>query len=69
MNAIPSGTAVSASPTLWIRSASSATLSVSTKRTAWAAAVTPSTPRLTATARTPARERTIDGSTRPCVCP
>ena len=63
---MPSGTAVNASPTLWIRSASSATLSVSTKRRAWADATTPSTPKLAATARTPARERTIDGSTRPC---
>jgi hypothetical protein len=36
------------------------------KITACTAAVAPSTPRLIATALTPARERTIEGSTRPC---
>ena len=58
--------AVSASPTLWIRSASSATLSVSTKRRAWTAAAR----REHAEAR---RDRADtcpraddDGSTRPC---
>src|SRR6476646_4151767 len=36
---------------------------------ACAAAVTPSTSSAIATARTPLRERLIDGSTRPCECP
>ena len=68
-NATPSGTAVSASPTLWIRSASRATLPVRTKITACAAAVRPRTTRESATAFRPARERRIERSTRPCECP
>jgi len=54
------------SPALWIKSARRATEPVRTKITACTAAVAPSTPRLIATALTPARERTIEGSTRPC---
>ena len=64
--AMPSGTAVSASPKLWIRSASSATEPDSTKMTAWATAARPSTPSEISTARTPSRDRLIDGSTSPC---
>jgi hypothetical protein len=63
--ATPRGTAVNASPTLCTRSASSATLPLVTRMTAWIAAVAPSTARLIATARTPARLRTIERSTRP----
>ena len=68
-NAAPSGIAVSASPTLWIRSASSATLPVAAKMTACATAVASRTARLADTARTPSRERVIDGSTSPCEWP
>ena len=63
----PSGIAVSASPKLWIRSASSATLPVSAKTSACATAVASSTARLADTARTPSRERLMDSSTSPCV--
>ena len=66
---MPSGTAVSASPALWMRSASRATLPLAAKMIAWSTAVTPSTPRLMATARTPARLRTIERSTSPWLCP
>jgi hypothetical protein len=70
-NATPSGTAVSASPKLWIRSASSATLLVSANTTACAEAVTRSTTRLSDTARRPAFERLIEALTSPwlCLCP
>ena len=63
---MPIGMAVRASPKLWIRSASSATLSVRTNRSVWANAVSPRTARLAPTARSPARERRMLGSKRPC---
>ena len=66
---MPNGIAVRASPPLWIRSASSATDRDSVNTTACSTAVTARIPRLIETARTPARDRTIDGSTLPCVCP
>lgn len=53
---------------MWIRSASRATLFENAKIAACASAVAPSTPRLIPTARSPARERLIDGSTSPCEC-
>ena len=66
---MPSGTAVRASPELWMRSASSATLPETTKIAAWATAVTARTASDSSTARTPARERLIASSTRPCAWP
>jgi len=68
-NAIPSGSAVNASPKLWIRSASSATEFESTKIASCAAAASARIARLAATALTPARDRTIDLSRRPWECP
>src|SRR5215207_1724860 len=67
--AAPSGSAVSASPALWTRSARSATLPERAKTTAWTAAVRPRRTRASATTRTPSRERLIEGSTRPCEWP
>ena len=64
--ATASGMAVSASPMLWMVSASSATDPDARNTTAWTAAVAPSTTRLIATVRTPSRERRIERSTRPC---
>lgn len=64
-NAIPSGIAVRASPKLCTRSASSATDPDATKMTSCAKAATPSTPRLSATALTPSRERMMERSIRP----
>jgi hypothetical protein len=60
-NAIPTGTAVKASPKLCIKSASSAMLSVATKIAAWASAAAESTASEIPTARRPSRERLIDG--------
>jgi hypothetical protein len=65
-NATPSGIAVSASPALWIKSASSATEFENEKTATCAPAVNPRISRLSATAFTPARERRIDRSTSPC---
>src|SRR5687767_1366269 len=66
--AMPSGTAVAASPALWIRSASSATEPEATKtiacRTAVAARIASASP----TARRPSRERLIESWTRPWLC-
>ncbi len=64
--AIPSGTAVRASPTLCMRSARSATEPDRARIAAWIPAVSPRIARLSATVRTPARERAIERSTRPC---
>ena len=50
-----------ASPRLWIRSASSATELVRTKTVAWTSAVRPRSPKLSATARRPARDRRTEG--------
>lgn len=60
MKATPTGTAVRASPVLWIRSASSARLLVATKMTACMSAAAPRAPSETPTARSPARERLIE---------
>ncbi len=68
-NAMPSGIAVSASPKLWIRSASSATEPDNENTTACASAVAPSTASASSTVRTPSRERRIDPWTSPCECP
>ncbi len=68
-NAMPSGTAVSASPKLWIRSASSATDPETAKMAACRAAVRPRTARLIETVRMPARERMMERSTSPCEWP
>ena len=65
-NATPSGNAVAASPKLWIRSASSATDPDRAKISVWTTAAAPSTASETSTARSPARERLTDASTRPC---
>ena len=62
---MPSGIAVSASPTLWIRSANRAIEPDTTNTIACNAAVVPRIARLYDTARTPSRERTIERSTRP----
>ena len=67
--AIASGIAVAASPKLWMRSASSATLPEATKTTSWAIAVAPSTSSARPTARSPSRERLIDSCTRPWLWP
>ena len=64
--AMSRGTAVNASPALWMRSASSATLPLATKMIAWSTAVSPSTPRLMATARTPHCGRSSDRRARGC---
>src|SRR3954454_11138465 len=68
-NAMPSGIAVSASPKLWMRSASSATEPEAAKTAVCASAAIPRTPSEAATARTPSRERLIESSTRPWECP
>ena len=68
-NAIPSGTAVSASPKLWIRSARSATdpdrAKMKSRRTAAAARTVSAID----TVFTPSRERRIERSIRPCEWP
>src|SRR3954470_18339134 len=66
--AIPRGTAVNASPTLWMRSASRATEPESTKTSICAAAVRPSTAKERRTARRPWRERLMESWIRPCEC-
>src|SRR3954462_13142816 len=66
--AIPRGTAVNASPKLWMRSASRATEPESTKTSICAAAVRPSTAKERRTARRPWRERLIESWIRPCEC-
>jgi hypothetical protein len=53
MKAMARGTAVRASPKLWMRSASNATLPLATNTTACAAAVVANTPSDWVTARTP----------------
>ena len=68
-NAMPSGTAVRASPKLWMRSASSATEPESAKMSVCATAVTPRTASERSTARMPSRERLMESWTRPCECP
>jgi hypothetical protein len=67
--AIPSGTAVSASPKLWIMSASSATEPETTKTRRCARAATARTASAIATVFTPSRERRIERSIRPCEWP
>jgi hypothetical protein len=62
---MPSGTAVSASPKLWIRSASRATEPERTKIATWMPAVAASSARLNETVLTPERERRIERSTNP----
>ena len=64
-NAAPSGTVVSASPNLWIRSASSAALEIATNTASCATAVTSNTTRLSETARNSALERLIEACTSP----
>jgi hypothetical protein len=64
-NAMPSGIAVSASPKLWIRSASNATDPVVTKINVCTSAVAPRIRRLIATALRPSCDRTIERSTSP----
>src|SRR4051812_16772237 len=66
---MPGGSAVAASPALWIRSASSATLPEAAKTATWAAAVSARTTSASATVRTPCRDRLIESSTRPCEWP
>ena len=64
---MPSGTAVRASPKLWIRSARSATDPDARKITAWIAAVAPSTARLDSDrphAVPRAQDRTVDEAVR-----
>src|SRR6202012_4174410 len=63
--AAPRGTAVSASPTLWIRSASSAIEPLRMKTTICAAAVAPRTSRLIRTAWTASREAVIGAVAMP----
>ena len=58
-----------ASPKLWIRSASSATLPDRTKISVCTAAATASTASDSGTARTPSRERLIESWTSPCEWP
>ena len=65
---MPSGNAVAASPKLWIRSASSATLPLARKTAVWASAAAPRTASDRATARTPPRERLTASSTSPWEC-
>ena len=64
-NAMPSGTGVSASPKLWIRSASRATLPLAVNTAAWAIAATASTASESDTAWIPSRERQMLSCTRP----
>ena len=52
--------AVAASPKLWMRSASRATLPEATKTRSWATAVAPRTTSARPTARRPSRERLIE---------
>ena len=54
-----SGNAVAASPKLWMRSASRATLPDATNTAVWASAVSPSTSSDQPTATSPARDRLI----------
>src|SRR4249919_611389 len=74
-NAAARGTAVRASPTLWTRSARSATLPLATNTTACVAAVAPRTPNESTTARIPSRDRLMLSSINacewpyPCRCP
>ena len=63
--AMPSGIAVPASPKLWIRSASRATLPLAMKIAVWAAAASASTTSERPTASSPSRERLMLSSTRP----
>ncbi len=65
---MPSGIAVAASPKLWIRSASRATLPVPMKIATCARAVAPRIANARAAARRPARERLIEGSIRLWLC-
>jgi hypothetical protein len=67
--AMPSGRAVSASPTLWIRSARRATDPDKMKIANCTPAASPRTARLIETVLTPSLERMIDGSTSPCEWP
>ena len=63
----PSGTAVRASPKLWMRSASRCFQR--TKTSVCSAAAPARIASEARTARSPARERLIESSTRPCECP
>lgn len=67
--ATPSGSAVAASPKLWIRSASSAMLPLERKIATWTRAVIPSTASERPTAFNPSRERLMLSSIRPWECP
>ena len=63
---MPNGSAVSASPKLWIRSASSAMLSLARNMSVCATAASPSTASDSDTARMPSRERLMLSSISPC---
>src|SRR4051795_5183291 len=67
-NAMPRGTAVKASPKLWMRSASSATEPDSANMSVCTTAASPSTPSEMETALMPSRERVMEWWTRPWEC-
>src|SRR5258705_1295599 len=68
-NAMPSGTAVRASPKLWMRSARRAMLPVRAKIAVWATAAVPRTASESRTARMPSRDRLTLSSMSPWECP